>query len=80
MSKKQAGLKVNGAQNQFCMNMIKRNKDALTYSGKENVPEESGQNHKIKIGNKYFENVAKFKCFGTSIRNQNFIHEESKCR
>jgi hypothetical protein len=38
------------------------------------------QNHNMKIGNKCFENVAQFKCFGTTITNQNLIQEEIKRR
>jgi tetrahydromethanopterin S-methyltransferase subunit A len=38
----------------------------------------SGQNHKIKIGNKPFENLAKFKYVGTTITNRNCKHEEIK--
>ena len=31
----------------------------------------AGQNHNIKIDNKPFKNMAKFKYFGTSATNQN---------
>jgi hypothetical protein len=35
-----------------------------------------GQNHKTKVGNKYFERVETFKYLGTTLTNQNSIQEE----
>jgi hypothetical protein len=35
----------------------------------------AGQNHKIKIGDRSFENVAHFKYLGMTVTNQNLIQE-----
>jgi hypothetical protein len=40
----------------------------------------AGQNRKIKIGIRSFENVSQFKYLGTTVTNQNFIQEEIKRR
>jgi hypothetical protein len=39
-----------------------------------------GQKHSIKIANTSFENVAKFKYLGTTLTDQNCVHEEIKNR
>jgi hypothetical protein len=39
-----------------------------------------GQNRDIKIANRAFKNVSQFKYFGTTVTNQNLIHEEFKKR
>jgi hypothetical protein len=40
----------------------------------------SGQNQNIRIANELFENVATFKYSGTTLTNQNDIHDEIKTR
>jgi hypothetical protein len=45
-------------------------------SGDQNT----GRSHNIKIDNSCFERAEEFKCFGTTITNQNCIQEEIKSR
>jgi hypothetical protein len=42
--------------------------------------QKAGQRHSIKIGNRSFESVATFKYLGTTLTDQNCIHEEIKSR
>jgi hypothetical protein len=50
----------------------------LRYGNEKVVTLNAGQNHNIKIANRPFENVAKFKHLGTVTNHQNLIHEEIK--
>jgi hypothetical protein len=40
--------------------------------------QKAGKNHSIKIENRSFEGVAKFKCLGKTLTDQNCMHEEIK--
>jgi hypothetical protein len=42
--------------------------------------QKAGQRQSIKIGNRSFESVAKFQYLGTTLTDQNCIHEEIKSR
>jgi hypothetical protein len=42
--------------------------------------QKAGQRQSIKIGNRPIESVAKFKYVGTTLTDQNCIHEEIKSR
>jgi hypothetical protein len=74
---------------------IHKNTKALLYTSKEvglevnpektkymlvSRCQKAGQRQSIKIGNRYVESVAKFKYLGTTLTEQNCIHEEIKSR
>jgi hypothetical protein len=74
---------------------IKKNTEALLEASKdvglEVTPEKTkymlmsrgqkiGQKHSIKIANRSFEDVAKFKHLGTTLTDQNYMHEEIKSK
>jgi hypothetical protein len=42
--------------------------------------QKAGQDHNIKIANRSFEDVAKFKYLGTTLTDRNFMHEYFKSR
>jgi hypothetical protein len=39
-----------------------------------------GHNHYLLIASKSFENVAEFKCLGTTVTNKNCFYEEIKSK
>jgi sorting nexin-29 len=74
---------------------IKKNTEALSDASKEVglevTPEKTkymlmscsqkiGQKHSIKIVNRFFEDVAKFKYLGTTLTDQNYMHKDIKSR
>jgi hypothetical protein len=77
------------------MNTIKKNTEALLDASKEvglevnpektrymlmSRRQKMGQKHSIKIANRSFEDVEKFKYLGTTLTDQNCMHEEIKSR
>jgi hypothetical protein len=60
-ARKEVGLEVNKEKTKYTLLSRRQN---------------AGQNHDIKIGNRYFENVEQFRYLGTTITYQNLIQEE----
>jgi hypothetical protein len=65
VASKEIGLEVNAEKTKYMV--MSRNQNA-------------GQNHNIKVGNKFFERVEQFKYMGATLTKQNSIHEEIKSR
>jgi hypothetical protein len=60
---------------------IQKNAEAILDAIKEvgldvNSEKKAGQKHSIKIANRSFEGVEKFKYFGTTLTDQNYMQEE----
>jgi hypothetical protein len=72
------------------MNTIMKNNetllDASMWVGTEgdahslSLPQNAARSHHKKITNKSSENLAVLKHFGITLTDQNYIHEEVKCR
>jgi hypothetical protein len=65
VANKKIGLEVNAEKSKYMV--ISRDQNA-------------GQNHNIKIDNKYFERVESFNYLGTTLTNRNSIQEDIKSR
>jgi hypothetical protein len=79
-----------------CVHTINENEEALIVASKETVLEvnaektkynmvmsqdhTTGRSHSMKTDNSFFERVEEFKYLGTTLKNQNSIHEEIKSR
>ena len=65
MTSKEIGLEVNADKTKYTV--MSRDQNA-------------GRSHDIKIDNSCFERVEQFRYLRTTLRNQNYIQEENKCR
>jgi hypothetical protein len=65
IASKEIGLEVNALKTKYMV--MSRNQNA-------------GQNHNIKIDSKSFERVEELKYLGTTLKDRNSIHEETKSR
>jgi hypothetical protein len=74
VQEKQEGLKLNGAH-QFLAYADDEKTKHMLMSRKE-----AGQKHGIKIANRSFEGVAKFKYLVTKLTDQNYMNKEIKSR
>jgi hypothetical protein len=77
------------------IDIIKKNTEALLYASKEvglevnpkktkymlvSRSQMTRQNYSTKVANRFFEDVAKFDYLGTTLTDQNHMHEEIKSR
>jgi rRNA processing protein Krr1/Pno1 len=65
------GNDVNLLGDNILVDTVKKNVETLIDDSKE-----VGKNQDIQIANRFFKNVAEFKCLGTIVTNQNLIEEE----
>jgi hypothetical protein len=40
----------------------------------------AGQDYKVEIGNRYCENVVKFRYLGATLKNQNYVLDHNKSK